>query len=271
MRLAFSVPTRSDAEQELLFNSYKGSGYEGLQLKSGQYLSYLDDPRDAEAVARDDPGRFSGLIFGGTLDYQGQEMLRKVIHFASRVSSERVIFCHQYPHNQTKEDDIRSFAAILSRLGNEAVDLGIRLSLHHHYEQPVMFPRDIQVFFDAALPGAVGLTVDTAHMWMSGQDDVGSVVCRFADVLDNVHLKDCRDQSGDRLPNGARASTSFMPLGKGDMDFAPIFSAISQTGYSGWLCVDEESGADLGGSLRSSQEFISGHLARASSGKELLG
>jgi inosose dehydratase len=257
VRLAFSIPTRSAAEEELLYDTYKQCGYEGLQLKSGQYLEYVGGPGEAEELARDDPGRFSGLIFAGTLDDDGQETLRQVVRFAARVSSERVIFCHDHPRRASGEPDVRTFAAVLSRIGHDALGLGVKLSLHHHYGQPVMLPRDIEVFFEAASPGTVGLTLDTAHMWKAGQDDVGSVIKRFAGVIDNVHLKDCRDdEPGRRLPDGARVAASFMPLGQGEVDFGPIFGALSSVGYSGWLCVDEESGAGVAESLQASHEFV---------------
>lgn len=263
VRLAFSIPTRSDAEEELLLATYRQCGYEGLQLKSRQYIKYLADPGRAEKMATDDPGKFSGLIFGGRLDDEGQEALREVVRFASRVSSERVIFWHGHPREGLREDDVRIFAAVLSQIGGEALELGVKLSLHHHYGQPVMLPRDIQVFFEAVTPGTVGLTLDTAHMWKSGQDDVGSVVVRFADVLDNVHLKDCRDDApGERHPDGSRVAAQFMPLGQGEMDFGSIFGALSRTAYSGWLCVDEESGAGVAESLQASRDFILEHLRK---------
>jgi inosose dehydratase len=264
VKLAFSIPTQSASEEATLFKSYKTTGYDGLQLKSGQYLKYLDDPGKAEAIARDDPGRFSGLIFGGPLDDEGQDALRHVVRFAAAVFSERVIFCHQHSRDRLGHDDVRSFAQTLSHIGRYSLDLGVKLSLHHHYDQPVMFPREIEIFFDAVAPGTVGLTLDTAHMWKSGEDNVGPVIKRFSDVLDNVHLKDCRDDAnGRRLPNGAREAASFMPLGKGEIDFQPIFTALSEIGYSGWLCVDEESGASVGEALQASRDFIFEHLSKA--------
>jgi inosose dehydratase len=120
MRLGFSTPTPSSSEEKLLFSSYKRTGYEGLQLKSGQYLKHLEDPAPAEERARADPGAFSGLIFWGPLDEGGQQALRNVIRFAGRVASERVIFCHDHPRDQIEADDVRFFAKVVSRIGSDA-------------------------------------------------------------------------------------------------------------------------------------------------------
>ena len=246
----------------MLYARYAEFGYAGLQLKSGQYLAYLDDPGTAQRAAREDHGRFSGLIFGGSLDEAGQRTLRKVIELAASVRSERVVFCHGLPKGEVTADDMRGFALVLSRLGSYARDHGTRLSLHHHYDQPVMFAEDIRLFFELVEPGRVGLTIDTAHMWMAGQDDVGATIEEFAGILDNVHLKDCRDDApGTRLPSGARQATSFMPLGQGQLDFEPVFRALRRTGYAGWLCVDEESGADIATSLKLSHDFVTDRLS----------
>ncbi|HTV11969.1 MAG TPA: sugar phosphate isomerase/epimerase family protein [Acidimicrobiales bacterium] len=257
MKFAFSAPTPSISEQEVLFSQYRSNGYEGLQLKAAQYLPYLDEPESAVRIARADPGRFSGLIFGGSLDEGGQNALRRTIDFAAQVGSERVIFWHGLPRAQASPDDVARFASVLSRLGSVAKTKGVRLSLHHHYNHPVMFPPDIELFFEHVEPGTVGLTIDTAHMWMAGQDDVGATIKQFCEVLDNVHLKDCHDNAPhERLSSGARRETSFRSLGQGEVDFDPIFAALGSVGYSGWLCVDEESGGDVAASLKSSHDFI---------------
>jgi inosose dehydratase len=262
VKLAFSSPTTTSSEGEVLYARYAEFGYAGLQLKSGQYLAYLDDPGTARRAAREDRGRFSGLIFGGSLDEAGQRTLRKVIELAASVRSERVVFCHGLPKGEVTADDMRGFAMVLSRLGSYAQDRGTRLSLHHHYDQPVMFAEDIRLFFELVEPGRVGLTIDTAHMWMAGQDDVGATIEEFAGILDNVHLKDCRDDApGARLPSGARRATSFMPLGQGQLDFEPVFRALRRTGYAGWLCVDEESGADIATSLKLSHDFVTDRIS----------
>jgi len=261
MRLAFSAPTPSSPEQEVLFASYRDSGYEGLQLKDAQYVPHLDEPANAAGAARTDPGRFSGLIFGGGLDEGGREALRRVIDFAALVGSERIIFWHGLSRAQSSREEIARSASVLSTLGSMANDKGTRLSLHHHYDHPVMYPEDIEFFFEQVEPGTVWLTIDTAHMWMAGQDDVGAAIKRFHAVLDNIHLKDCHDNApGERLPEGGRRDTSFRSLGQGEVDFGPVFEALGAVGYEGWLCVDEESGADVTVSLKGSRDFIGRHV-----------
>lgn len=243
MRFAFSRPTGGDDEQRVLFQNFHPIGYDGLQLKRGQYAKYLDDPQRFADDWGKAPGLAAGLITGGRLDEDGIASLRKVLRFASAMGSDRVIFCHGRPREGLTADDIRGFAKRLSELGAEARSLGTKLSLHHHFNQPVMHRADFDAFFDAVEDGAVGLTVDTAHLVKSGVDDIAGVVRDFAGAIDNFHLKDFADGR-------------WRVLGEGEIDFAPVFTAIRDIGYDGWVSIDEESGGDIVGTMKTCYQFM---------------
>jgi inosose dehydratase len=243
MKLAFSRPTTGDPEQRLLFSSFRAAGFDGLQLKGGQYQRYLNDPQRFQRDWGGDPGLVSALITGGTLDDAGIADLRRVIGFARSVASERVVFCHGLARHGLDRTDIQRLARILAELGEEARDRGVRLSLHHHYDQPVMHRDDFDAFFSAVGARPVGLTVDTAHLVKSGIADVPAIIRDFRAFIDNIHLKDYADGS-------------FRVLGEGKIDFDPIFQALREIGYDGWLCADEESGSDLQAGMRACAQFI---------------
>jgi sugar phosphate isomerase/epimerase len=243
MKFAFSKSTQSDEEVRGLISGYRAAGYEGLQLKPNHYRDYLDEP---ERFAQDwgsDPGTVSALITLGNLSDEGIESLRKVFRFASAVGTERVVMCHYIPREGLTAGDIRAIARDLSALGKEARAQGVALSLHHHYNNPVMHREDFDVFFGAVEDGAVGLTLDTAHLVKSGVSDIAELIRGLHPVIDNFHLKD--------FANG-----EFMVLGDGEIDFAPIFAAISDVGYDGWVSADEESGSELAGAMSRCMEFI---------------
>lgn len=243
MKLAFSRPTRTEAEQRQLFETYHPTGYDGLQLKAGQYLPYLETPSRFQETWGDRPGLASGLILYHPLDEEGITRLRKTITFGAQVGSERVIFVHNHPRDGVTRETLRAFADLLSDLGAEANDQGISLSLHHHYNQPVMHRDEIEAFFSMVRPGTVGLTVDTAHLVKSGIEDVPGVIRDFRSVIDNLHLKDFADGE-------------WQVLGRGAIDFAAIFAAIREIGYDGWACADEESGGDLVAGMEECYSFM---------------
>jgi inosose dehydratase len=247
MKRAFSRPTAGDAEQRLLFTSFQAAGFEGLQLKAGQYHRYLGEPERFQRDWGSDPAAVSALIAGGPLDEAGVAALRQVAAFARAIGSERIVFCHGLRRAGLERRDIQRFARTLTELGDEARESGVRLSLHHHYDQPVMHQDDLDAFFGAAREGAIGLTVDTAHLVKSGVADVPALIRDFRPWIDNVHLKDY-------------AEGEFRVLGEGEIDFEPIFQALREIRYEGWLCADEESGGDLRAGMEASYHFLRSRL-----------
>jgi inosose dehydratase len=243
MKPAFSRPTATITEQRKLFASFRGAGFEGLQLKGGQYSAYLRDPDRFQEEWGRDAGAVSALITGGTLDQTGIAFLREVIGFAAAVRSERIVFCHSVPRSGVAAGDLREYGRILGDLSLEAQQNRVALTLHHHYDQPVMHRADFDHFFNAAPPNSIGLTVDTAHLVKSGVTDIGSLIRDFRDVIDNIHLKDY-------------AAGEFQVLGTGSIDFDPVFAALREIDYTGWLCADEESGAGIREGLEASFRFL---------------
>ena len=246
MKIAFSKPTRDLAEQRRLFEQFRPAGYAGLQLKGGQYAGHLGDPAGFAAAWGDDPALTSALITMGALDDAGVARLRGIIAFAVATGAERVVFCHDHPRDGVTPADLRAYARTLSAVGRDASGQGVALSLHHHYQQPVMHADDFGVFFSAA--DHVGLTVDTAHLVKSGVTDVPALIRDFGPVIDNVHLKDY-------------AAGEWRILGRGTLNFKDIAAALADIDYTGWLCVDEESPAPLAEGMTASRAYLRDTLA----------
>lgn len=255
MKLAYSRPTRDEAQRVELFNAYRTNGYEGLQLK-GDYLPYLDEPQRFYETYPQMRGGVSGLILGSKLDAEGTAKLQRVFRFAGAIAAPLVVFCHSAPRAEITRDDLVRFAREFSELGKAALACGTRLSIHNHAGQPLMYRDDLAVFFDAITPGSVGLTLDTAHLAKAGVDDIAGVIRQFRGMIDNYHIKDI---AGDR----------FETLGAGTIDFAPVFRAIRETVYDGWISADEESGRPTIESMQGCFTFIrdglnASNVARAS-------
>ena len=255
MRFAFSAPDRNPAERETLMTGFAAHGYDGLQLKRMQYAEFLGSPDQFRPRWGDRPGIASGLITGGKLDEAGIADLLAVIRFGAAAGSERVIFCHGRSRQTVSDDDLVHFSRTLAGIGHQARELGTQLSLHHHYDQPVMHRSDFDRFFARIDDGSVSLTVDTAHLVKSGIDDIAEVIRAFGPRIDTVHIKDIRDGR-------------FVPLGEGTIDFTPVFAAIAEAAPGAWVCADEESGADIDAAMASCRQLMrSGLNVRPSGGQ----
>ena len=240
MRLAFSQSTKNF---DSLFGEYRKVGFDGLQLKRGQYQPFLDEPQRFLDLHGDKQGAASGLITMWSQNDERTEDLRKVFAFGAAVGTELVVLVHSEQREGLTSTDIRDFAKTLSALGLEAKNRGLELSLHHHFGQPVSSREDISIFFDVVESGALGLTVDTAHLAKSGVSDMAGLIRDMKSVINNFHLKDATDGN-------------FEVLGNGQIDFAPVFKAIKDLGYDGWLSADEESGADVTSAMAQCYDFL---------------
>jgi sugar phosphate isomerase/epimerase len=247
IKFAFSKPSGDEADTEILFSHFGSLGYNGLQLKAGQYMPFIDNPQGFIDKYGQYPGAASALICWCPLDDQGRQLLKNICSFGAAVGSEMIVFCHNAPREGVTHDMLRAYAKELSEIGTAARDAGLVFSLHNHYDQPVMYRDDIEIFFDAADAEAVGLTIDTAHLVKSGEHDIAGIIRQFHQVINNYHLKDIRD--------GA-----FKVLGTASIDFDPVFSAIRDTGYSGWVSTDEESGADMREAMQHCIQFMKAGL-----------
>ena len=130
------------------------------------------------------------MIAWCALDDEGQALLRRTIELGSKIGTHVIVYCHNAPHEGITPDDLRRYAKQISEFGLEAIDKGVRLSVHNHYNLPVMLVEDTEIFFDAVQDKVVGLTVDTAHLVKSGVTDVAGYIRRFGGVIDNFHMKD---------------------------------------------------------------------------------
>jgi L-ribulose-5-phosphate 3-epimerase len=73
-------------------------------------------------------------------------------------------------------------------------------------------------------PEALGLTVDLGHMECMGEWPCADHLRAWAGPLVNVHVDDMRACRHEHLP-----------LGAGDVDFAPLLAALAASGYRGGL------------------------------------
>lgn len=243
MKFAFSRPTATEIERDKLFSHYETIGYDGLQLKHTQFAPFIKEPEKFQELWGKHKGIASGLIFGGNLDDRNQQDLKDLMKFAEKVGTERIVFCHGIPRAKVTNEDIKSYANVLSELGKEAKEqYGVSLSLHHHYDQPVMYREDFDIFFDNA-SDSLKLTIDTAHLYKSGITDIAEVITSFNEKIDNFHMKD--------FANG-----DWKVLGQGEIDFNPIFEAVNEIGFNGWMSADEESGGTIVDGMKECLSFM---------------
>jgi sugar phosphate isomerase/epimerase len=76
-------------------------------------------------------------------------------------------------------------------------------------------------------PAGLGLTIDTGHLECLGERPAAEVIRPWIPRIVNVHVDDmlaCRHEH--------------LPLGTGDVEFAPLLATLAAAGYAGGLHVE---------------------------------
>ncbi|MEA5013225.1 MAG: myo-inosose-2 dehydratase [Candidatus Limiplasma sp.] len=143
------------------------------------------------------------------------------------------------------EAEWERFTQGLNRLGKRARERGFKLCFHHHMGTVVQTAAETDRMLENTDPEAVFLCYDTGHFTFAGEDPLAMLKKHHARI-GHVHLKDMRREVVDRVkPEGwsflkAVREGAFTVPGDGCVDFGPIFAALAQSGYEGWLLVEAE-------------------------------
>jgi inosose dehydratase len=142
------------------------------------------------------------------------------------------------------DEQWKTFGDRLSKVADFVRSEGLRLAYHHHLGTVVETAKELDRFLAATSPD-VGLTLDTGHAALGGIDAV-SVIRSKPERVAHVHCKDVRRPIFSRPMNEGRSFLDgvlegmFTVPGDGDLDFQPVFEALSEIGYSGWIVVEAE-------------------------------
>lgn len=133
----------------------------------------------------------------------------------------------------------------LNRLGRMAAEEDMRLCYHHHMGTGVQTRAEVDRLMDDTDPEVVHLLFDTGHLYWAGGDPL-DMARAYADRIKHVHLKDIRKDVLDRCMERKMSflesviEGAFTVPGDGVIDFEPIFRALADAGYEGWLIVEAE-------------------------------
>lgn len=133
----------------------------------------------------------------------------------------------------------------LNKLGAIANDKGLKLVYHHHIGTVVQTAEETDRLMESTDPDRLGLLFDSGHFAYCGVDPV-AMLKKHLGRIRHVHLKDIRPDvvkkvKAERLSflKGVRLGAFTVP-GDGGIDFTPIFQALSDAGYNGWMLVEAE-------------------------------
>jgi inosose dehydratase len=127
---------------------------------------------------------------------------------------------------QRQENLISCVNAVAAR----AVDEGLVCSYHPNSPEGsvIRIEDDYKILLDGLDSSVVGFAPDTGHIARGGMD-VLKILKTYRPLIKHVHFKDIT------------TSGSWTALGAGIIDFPAIVTMLRDTGYAGWIMIEEES------------------------------
>jgi inosose dehydratase len=129
------------------------------------------------------------------------------------------------PKTAGTEVDYQRVATAANRMGEIARERGRVCSWHQHWGSLFEYPDAFDRLMALTDPELVRFTPDTAQLTLGGFD----LVDVFTRYLDRIHYVHFKDLDSDRR---------FIELGRGVVDFPPLWDILADAGYSGWIVVD---------------------------------
>jgi inosose dehydratase len=136
----------------------------------------------------------------------------------------------------------RRLTANLEALQLVADAVDISLAFHPHYGTLVESPEQIDHLTQTS---DVALCLDTGHVMVGGGDPT-EIARTHKSRIRHVHLKDVDKGTAARVRGGelgyhqAVAAGMYRPLGEGDVDVAAVLVALDETGFEGWIVLEQD-------------------------------
>lgn len=120
--------------------------------------------------------------------------------------------------------------ACINAVARRAMERGITSAFHPNSPPGSVFrtEEDYEILLDGLDADAVGFAPDAGHIANGGMDVV-EVFKTYRPLIKHVHFKDI-SQTGE-----------WTAMGAGVIDFPRLVSMLNETGFDGWIMVEEES------------------------------
>lgn len=207
-------------------------GYEGVEMFDGNVADYADRPDELADLLADAGAVLAAVYTGGNFIYPdilGDELhrVRQAAELAAHFGADNLVVGGGARRaSGTTDGDYSALGAALDRVTDIAEEHGLVACYHPHLTTIVESPDELDRLMART---RIGFCPDTAHL-TAGGGDPADLIRRYATRLRHVHLKDVDV-----------ATTQFLPLGQGDVDFDDVIAAVKESGYDGWIVVELDS------------------------------
>ncbi len=236
------------------------AGVAGVEFETCMIAPYRDDPL---RLADDLTAR--GLALGGlcvACPWRGARQTPAeaaeadvAISLLKAYFPQTMLVLAQLPGDDRADLQARQANALacIRAVGARAQASGLACSFHPNSPPGSVFrtPADYDVLLAGLADSAVGLALDAGHMAKGGLDVAGCFDA-WRERIAHVHFKDMNEAG------------AWVPMGEGVIDYRIIVATLRQSGYDGWVMVEDESALaedDPDGAALRNGAYIAGTFA----------
>ncbi len=221
-----------------ILDAIASAGYAGVEFSNQMIGPYLAQP-DLFAQALAQRGltlaAFAYARAGFSDPSQEAEDMAgadEALRFASYFGVPLCLGGPSSPDRSNREAKLAQAVRFYGEVRRRAQERGISVLVHphSHYTSLVLTGEEYDQLFEAVAPLGIGFNPDTGHILRGGQD-VMDCLKRHRSLVRHIHIKD------------VDAKGNWMPLGQGITPLAELLGWLESEKYSGWLVIEEESGA----------------------------
>ena len=216
------------------------AGFQGLEAEICMLGDYFHKPEEVKALLEENHIDLAALVLHQPWE-QAQETEEE-----RQLSDEAIAFLSHFPFaklmvshhaGQTPRGDgealltrRKNLLSCMDSVACRAAERGIVTCYHPNSAKNSLFrtARDYKVLFELMDRTRVGWAPDVGHIVNGGMDAL-TLLKEGRSRICHVHFK-------DRAADGAWAV-----MGKGDIDYPAIVRYLKESGYGGWIMVEDES------------------------------
>ncbi|CAN2244931.1 sugar phosphate isomerase/epimerase family protein [Candidatus Planktophila dulcis] len=205
------------------------AGYTGIEIFDGNLAEYANDPDSFKNLLSQHELELVSVYTGANFIYNDIlvdefHKIKQAISFAKSMGAINIIVGGGAKRSTgTTEEDYRMLAKGLDQVTDLAAAAGLTACYHPHLTTIVETTAELDKIMGLS---KIHFCPDTAHLTAGGVD-AAAAIRKYGNRVRHVHLKDYTANP-----------FAFLPLGKGEIDFANIFSALKEVSYDGWLVVE---------------------------------
>ena len=175
-------------------------------------------------------------------DWNGMEetaeeaaLSREAIEFVKHFPNAKIMLSHHAGNVPRGEGEAlaerrKCLISCMASVAAKAAEAGIVCCFHPNSAKNSLFrtEEDYEAMFELIQPTAIGWAPDVGHIENGGMSAIEQMKAH-RDLIRHVHFK-------DRI-----AQNEWAVMGEGKIDYPAIIKYLAETGYLGWIMVEDES------------------------------